>query len=136
MSKLTKTQRQQFYEDYENGMSPVDLAAKYNISRQAAEKRIAKIVAIDSEPDVELELNSNVMVLEDEIQSDMRLFRDGTIGIARRVIELVKNGNLGVSDLERAQNVLLKGKETILGKSIGSATPPVDNVITYTWEDT
>lgn len=144
--QLNDTDRAKILADFHVGMGQHALAIKYEVSPATINKlckgkvrkhveKVNTLVRIKTELQEECEFQVNAVHREvDQRSRDLQFFRTASMVISKKVIEKVENEDLSMFDLEKAQNVIGKGKENIYGKMPDTAVQVNNNQNTYKWE--
>jgi DNA-binding Lrp family transcriptional regulator len=146
MPRLTEIQKTKLLADYHAGVNKNQLALKYELSPVAVGKICKGItpknaekvntlinVAIGLEGQSSYELESINRQVSQKV-ADFDFFRSASMIVAKKAVEKVKNENLSMFDLEKAQSVIGKGKENIYGKMPETAVQINNQQTTYGWE--
>ncbi len=145
-TQLNDNDRARIMADYHVGISQNALAIKYEVSPATINKlckgvvrkfegKVNTMVRIKSELQEESEFQVNAFHREVEQKSrDLQFFRTASMVISKKVVEKVENEDMTMFDLEKAQDVLRKGKENIYGKMPEIAVQVNKAPTTYKWE--
>lgn len=126
-AKLTESKKALIMADYHIGMSQNALAIKYDVSKGTINKMCKGVTPLNKETvntltRVQLELagqnEQNVTAVNREVNErlqDMIFFRSASLRIIEKALDLAEGANL--HELEKAQNIIGKGKENIYGKA-------------------
>lgn len=119
--------------DFHAGITQNALALKYSVSpstinnlcKGVTPKNIDKVNTLTRmkiELAAQTECEANAIRQEVDLRTkDMEFFRSASLKIARKAIEKVAMEDLNMVDIERAQNVIGKGRENIYGRTPDTA---------------
>lgn len=147
MARLTDKERANIMAEYHIGVSQNKLAIKYDVSPATINKlckgvapkhvnNVNELTRIKIELASESELQVNVIDAEVNNRArDMTLFRDASIFVLNKALNKLDSEDVSMADIERAQNVIGKGKENIYGKQPDTAVQINNQTKTYGWEE-
>lgn len=147
MARLTDKERASIMAEYHIGVSQNKLAIKYDVSPATINKlckgvapkhvnNVNELTRIKIELAAESELQVNVIDAEVNNRArDMKLFRDASILVLNKALNKLDSEDVSMADIERAQNVIGKGKENIYGKQPDTAVQINNQTKTYGWEE-
>lgn len=114
--------------DFHAGINKNQLALKYEVTPAAVHKMCKGIlpknvdkvnslieVAVGLQGQTILEVNSVNQQVSTKV-ADFEFFRSASMIIAQKAIQKVQTEDLSMFDIEKAQNIIGKGKENIYGK--------------------
>ncbi len=157
-AQLNDRDRALIMADYHSGATQSTLAAKYEVSVATINKlckgverkflgKISELVNLKSEFIEKSEIKVNSLLLDEtpieanairnmvnQKALDLQYFRHASLLISEKVLDKVKNEDLSMFDLEKAQNVIGKGKDNIYGKMPDTAVQVNTGATTYRWE--
>jgi hypothetical protein len=154
MARLTPEMRAKLMADYHSGVNKNQLSKKYGISPPSVHKmcngvKPRNVHTIDTLTRVandlihadryELESINNIVAqrAQDQRAKDIEFFRSASMLISKKAVDMVERTELCMSDVERAQNIISRGKETVYGKQpeIALQVNNNDNKVVYGWEE-
>lgn len=147
-TRLTDDKKAQIMADYHVGMSQNAISIKHDVSKGLVNKLCKDVEPLNKElvntltrANIQLagQNDRNVTAVHKAVTErmrDMEFFRMASIKIANKALEKVDCGDPTMFDLEKAQNIIGKGKENIYGKVPDTAVQVNNNSTqtTYKWE--
>lgn len=135
--------------DYHAGAKQADVARKYKISTSLMSNIVAgappknvvniqELVRINDELSVQpREYVDAVINIADQKLKDLQYFRKASLIVSQAALERVQaDPDMDMADIEKAQNVISKAKETVIGKTPDTAVQVNTGAVTYKWADT
>lgn len=131
--------------DWHIGMTQNAICLKYEVSKGVVNKLCKGVTPrnLDNVTDltrIRLDLaeqpDQYVTAVNREVDlrtQDMSFFRSASLKIAAKAIEKLDNEDLSMADVERAQNIIGKGKENIYGKQPDTAVQVNNDIKTFGW---
>lgn len=132
-TQLSERDIAQLRAEFDVGASQGELARRFQISKSTVNKyckgrvpKNAKVVDTLVEIEQHLKAQDPIAVREvryevDRRLRDMEFFRESSLLIAAKAVEMSKAERVSMFDLEKAQNIIGKGKENIYGKAPDTA---------------